>query len=154
MGPAWIASSGVFYGKPDMSNDAEIFKSEHGRPFIKLLTFAEDYEAISAQDREIYREIICYLGGVYKGIVEGTDESLATCRRLMALPSRNDPRFIDMVEANQPRVSISMIYITVPLSSMLLAFSEFLFCASYRRTSSERSQNIGQLGDCGNLSVS
>jgi hypothetical protein len=103
VGPAWIASSGVFYGKPDMSNDAEIFKSEHGRPFIKLLTFAEDYEAISAQDREIYRDVICYLGGVYKGIVEGTDEPLATCRRLIALPSKNDPRFIDLLEAKQPR---------------------------------------------------
>ena len=86
-----------------MTNDAEIFKSEHGRPFIKLLTFAEDYEAISTQDRESYRDVISYLGAVYKGIIEGTDEPMATCRRLVALPSKNDPRFIDLLEAKQPR---------------------------------------------------
>lgn len=103
VGPAWIASSGVFYGKPDMTDDTEIFKNEHGRPFVKLLTFAEDFEAMSAEDREIYRQVICYVGNVYKGIIESTDEPLATCRRLIAAPSKNEPRFIELLEAKQPR---------------------------------------------------
>lgn len=89
--------------KPDMSDNAEIFNNEHGRPFVKLLTFAEDFEAMSAEDREIYRQVICYIGNIYKGIVEETDEPLATCRRLIAAPSRNQPRFIELLEAKQPR---------------------------------------------------
>lgn len=103
VGPAWIASSGVFYGKPDMTDDTEIFKNEYGRPFVKLLTFAEDFEAMSAEDREVYRQVICYIGNIYKGIVEGTDDPLGTCRRLIAAPSKNEPRFIELLEAKQPR---------------------------------------------------
>ena len=103
VGPEWIASSGVFYGKPDLTDDTEIFKNEHGKPFVKLLTFAEDFEAMSVEDREVYRQIICYVGNVYKGIVEGTDAPMATCRRLLAAPSKNEPRFIELLEAKQPR---------------------------------------------------
>ena len=103
VGPAWIASSGVFYGKPDMTDDIEIFKSEHGKPFEKLLTFAEDFEAMTSDDREMYRKIICYVGNIYKGIVEDRDDPMATCRRLIAAPSKNDPRFIDLLETKQPR---------------------------------------------------
>lgn len=103
VGPAWIASSGVFYGKPDLTDDTEIFRNEHGRPFVKLLSFAEDYEAISAADREVYRQVICYIGNVYTSIVEGTEEPTATCRRLIAMPSKSDPRFVELLEAKQPR---------------------------------------------------
>jgi hypothetical protein len=86
-----------------MLDDTEIFKNEHGRPFVKLLTFAADFEAMSAEDQEVYRQMICYIGNVYKGIIEATDEPLATCRRLIAAPSKNEPRFIELLEAKQPR---------------------------------------------------
>lgn len=86
-----------------MTDEDEIFKNEHGRPFEKLLTFAEDFEAMSPGDREIYRQVICYIGNIYKGIMEATDDPLVTCRRLIAAPSRNPPRFIELLESKQPR---------------------------------------------------
>ena len=86
-----------------MSDDDEIFGDEYGKPFVKLLTFAEDFEAMSVEDREIYRQVICYIGNIYKGIVEETDRPLHTCRRLTAAPSKNSPRFVELLESKQPR---------------------------------------------------
>lgn len=103
VGPSWIASSGVFYGKPDMTDESELFKREHGRPFEKLLTWAEDFEAMTPEDKETYQKVLSYIGLIYKGVSEGTDTPMATCRRLVGMPSRNDPRFIDLVEAKQAR---------------------------------------------------
>lgn len=103
VGPSWIASSGVFYGKPDMTDDDTLFDATQIKPFEKLLTYAEDYETLSPEDKEVYRKAICYIGLAYKSIMDGSDEPMATCRRLMALPSRSEPRFIDLLEMKQPR---------------------------------------------------
>ena len=103
VGPSWIESSGVFYGRPDMTDTSEIFSREHGKPFVRLLTYAEEFEAMTADDKEVYQRAISYVGLIYKGISEGTDDPMATCRRLVGMPSRNDPRFIELVEAKQPR---------------------------------------------------
>ena len=111
VGPSWIESSGVFYGKPDMSNASELFKREHSRPFEKLLTWAEEYEAMTAEDRDTYQKALCYIGLIYKGVNEGTDDYMATCRRIAGFPSRNDPHFIDLVEAKQPRALTMLAHI-------------------------------------------
>lgn len=103
VGPSWILSSGVFYGKPDMTDTTDLFDTQHGRPFLKLLVYAEYFESITPEDRKVYQDVISYIGAIYKGISEQTEPEMASCRRIMGLPSRNDPRFIDFVEAKQPR---------------------------------------------------
>ncbi|KAK3708964.1 hypothetical protein LTR37_011128 [Vermiconidia calcicola] len=102
VGPSWINSSGVSYGLPSITNESELFNSEHGKPFKRLLTWAEDFETIHPEDRKLYEQVISYVGMIYKCISEGNESELAICRRLVAMPSRNDPRFIDMVEAKRP----------------------------------------------------
>ena len=111
VGPSWIAASGVFYGKPDLTDDFELFKSEHGLPFGKVLTWAEDFETMTADDRETYQKALSYIGLIYKGIIEGTDEPLATCRRLTAMPSRLPPRFGELVVVRQPRAFTMLAHI-------------------------------------------
>jgi hypothetical protein len=111
VGPSWIDASGVFYGKPDLTNATELYNTEHGRPFLKLLTWAEDFETITPEDRKVYQDVISYVGLVYKGISEGTESEMASCRRIIATPSRNDPRFIDLLEAKQPRALVIMAHL-------------------------------------------
>lgn len=110
-GEGWIAHSGVFYGEPDLSNDEWIFAPEHGKIFGRLLTFAADFEAITDEDRNAYTMSLAYIGVIYKGIVEGTDTPLATCRRLVAMPSKCPPRFVDLVEARQPRAMVMLAHL-------------------------------------------
>jgi hypothetical protein len=86
-----------------MTDTDELFDTEHGKPFLKLLTFAEDFESITPGDRLVYQNAISYVGLIYKGISDGTESEMASCRRLIAMPSRMDPRFIDLYEAKQPR---------------------------------------------------
>lgn len=111
IGDAWMASSGVFYGKPDMLDGDELFRREHGRPFERLLTWAEDFEAMTDEDRDAYTKSLSYIGLIYKGIVEGTDTPMATCRRLIAMPSRCPPRFVDLVEAKQSRAMVMLAHV-------------------------------------------
>ena len=69
--------------------DAEaLFDRENRKPFERLLSWAEEYEAMTAEDRDAYQKSLAYIGMIYKGIVDGTDAYLATCRRLVAMPSR------------------------------------------------------------------
>ncbi|KAK5169133.1 uncharacterized protein LTR77_006442 [Saxophila tyrrhenica] len=103
VGPDWITSSGVFYEKPGMIDETALFNTEHGRPFLKLLTYAQDFETITAEDRKVYREAISYAGSIYTGIMEHTEDEMIASRRLMGTPASNDPRFADFVEAKQPR---------------------------------------------------
>ncbi len=111
VGQAWIANAGVYYGKPDLTDDDALFAAENALPFERLLTFAEDFEAMTAEDRESYRMALNYIGGIYKGIVEGTDSPLATCRRLSAMPSRCPARFCDLVEQKSPRAIVMLAHV-------------------------------------------
>lgn len=103
VGPSWLHQSGVFYGTPDLTDATKLYDTEHGKPFLKLLTWAEDFETITPEDRLVYQNVISYVGAVYTGISEGSEGEMASCRRIIATPSRNDPRFIDLLEAKQPR---------------------------------------------------
>ncbi|KAK6388935.1 hypothetical protein LTR65_007216 [Meristemomyces frigidus] len=103
IGEEWVAASGLFYGKPDLSNNAEFFKPEHAKPFEKLLTYAQEYERVDKEDQEVYAKALSYVGLIYKGIQTKSDHPMATCRRLFAMPSRLPLRFTAMAEQGQPR---------------------------------------------------
>ena len=94
-----------------MTDTTDLFNTEHGRPFLKLLTYAEDFESITPEDRQVYQDVISYIGAIYKGISEESEPPMASCRRIIALPSRNDPRFIDFVEAKQPRAFVILAHL-------------------------------------------
>jgi len=104
VGSVWLGTSGVLNGKPGiMMDDPTLFNTEHGRPFLKLLTYAQDFETIHAEDRAIYKDVLCYIGAIYTMIVEHTEDEVAMCRRIVGTASWNDPSFTDFVEARQPR---------------------------------------------------
>lgn len=103
--------SGGHYGKPDLIDQAEIFRRSHAAPFEKLITWAQDYERITDEDREAYTKALSYIGLMYKGITEGFDEPRATCRRIMAMPSICPGRFVEMVELSQPRALAIMMHV-------------------------------------------
>ena len=94
-----------------MTDEDQLFRRDHGRPFERLLTWAEDFEAMTAEDRDAYQKSLSYIGLIYKGIVGGTDSPMATCRRLIAMPSRCPPRFVDLVEAKQPRAMAMLAHV-------------------------------------------
>lgn len=124
VGDRWILSSGVFYGKPDMSDNDELFKREHGKPFEKLLTWAQGDEIMDEEDRDTYEKALSYLGLIYRGIHDGSDHPMATCRRLVAMPSRLPLRFAELVESKQPRAMAILAY---ALASMKLREDEVLW---------------------------
>lgn len=111
VGDSWINSAGVFYGKPDMTDDEELFSRTHKKPFERLLTWAQDFEAMTTEDKEAYEKALCYIGLIYKCVVEGTEHPMATCRRLVALPSRCPSRFVELVEARQPRAMAMLAHV-------------------------------------------
>ena len=110
-GFGWMAKSGVFYGEPDLSDDEWNFAPEHSKPFENLLTFAENFEVMTDEDRVAYQKTLSYIGVIYKGIVHGTDTPLATSRRLSAMPSKCPGRFIDLVQAKQPRAMVMLAHL-------------------------------------------
>ena len=56
-------------------------------------------------------QALSYIGLIYKGITDGTDSPMATCRRLIAMPSRCPPRFVDLVDAKQPRAMTMLAHV-------------------------------------------
>jgi hypothetical protein len=102
VGPGWIKSSGVFYGKPDMSDEQALFDPEHGKPLWNLITTLDDYVAVSHEDRVVYQKAVSYTGLIFKAMYDGTDEPLVTSRRIIAMPARLPIRFAQMVEEKQP----------------------------------------------------
>lgn len=103
VGEGWRAASGAFYGTPDLSDNDELFKPEHAKPFEHLLTYAQEYEHLNDDDQETYARALSYIGLIYKGIRTKSDQPVATCRRLVAMPSRLPLRFTVMVEQRQSR---------------------------------------------------
>lgn len=116
-----ITLSAVFSGKPDMSNEEELFQPQHAEPFATLLTWGLEYEPISEQDRDAYEKTVAYLGLTYKNILDGTDDYLATCRRIIALPARCPPRFAELAQERQSR---AMAILTHMFALMKLIDSE------------------------------
>lgn len=118
IGSGSLGSSGVFYGKPDVTDTESLFDRQNERPFGRLLTWAQDFEAMTAEDYEAYEKTLAYIGAIYSGIIDGTDTSLGTCRRLIAMPSRCPPRFVDLAEAKQPRalIMLSFVFATMKLA--------------------------------------
>lgn len=103
LGKAWMIYSGVFYGKPDLTDNDELFNPENCKGFERLLTWAEEFEVITAEDKDAYSKTLSYTGLIYKGIMEDTEEPLISCRRFIAMPPRCPNRFVDLVAARQPR---------------------------------------------------
>ena len=108
VGKAWMLYAGIFYGTPDLTDDDELFDYENCRPFERLLSWAKDFEVITPEDRETYQQTLSYIGRIYKRIVNGSDDRLTSCRRFMAMPPRLQPRFVDLVEAKQPRAIVML----------------------------------------------
>ena len=111
VGHEWLAQSGAFYGKPDLSDGKELFRRHHAAPFEKLVTWAQDYERITDEDLDAYTKTLSYIGLMYKGISEVFDEPRATCRRIMALPSVCPGRFIEMLDMAQPRALAILMHV-------------------------------------------
>ena len=62
-------------------------------------------------DRTTYQHALSYIGLIFKGISEGTDHPLDTCRRIIAMPSRLAPRFTELVDQRQPRAMAMLAYV-------------------------------------------
>lgn len=109
-GEEWLDSTGMDFGRPKFQGVADLFQREQGRPFEKLLTFAEEIESITLEDKATYQECVAYLAFVYKTIIEEGEAPLATCRRLVAMPSQLPRRFNELVELKAPRAMVILAY--------------------------------------------
>lgn len=79
-----------------------------GELFTELLTWAREYEIQSPEDTDAYQKTLSYIGLIYKGISARTEAPLATCRRVIALPSRVPPRFVQLAQRRQPRALVML----------------------------------------------
>ncbi|KAK4613239.1 hypothetical protein CLAFUW4_09159 [Fulvia fulva] len=95
--------SPAFFGRGDLPEEEALYQQEAGKPFEALVTFAEDYESSTADDKDAFWKCAAYLALVYKMITEEAESVLNTCRRLVAMPSRLPRRFSQLVEAGTPR---------------------------------------------------
>lgn len=111
VGENWLSTSGTYYGQLDKAEADELFDRDNEKPFAKLLTWREDFAAMPLEDQEAYQKTLAYIGLIYKGIVDDTDTPLATCRRILAMPSRCPPRFVNLAEAKQPRALAMLAYV-------------------------------------------
>jgi hypothetical protein len=106
----WLSSSGIFYGKPDMNDKAALYARENATPFEKLRTWALEHETQSDEDADAYLKAISYIGVMYKGIREGFDTAHATARRILAMPSLLEDRWVELLEERRPRALAILIH--------------------------------------------
>ena len=102
---------GVTFGRSPLKEAGELFSNEQGKPFTELLTFAEEYEANSTDDKAVYQQGVAYLAFIYKSIVESSDSPILNCQRLIAMPSQLGARFNELVEHRQPRALLLLAHI-------------------------------------------
>ena len=107
-GENWMLYTAVFFGKPNMLDEEELFRKEHADPFRELLTWARDFENVTEEDQICYEQALSYIGLAYKSVLDHSDHPLASCRRLMALPSRLPRRFTELVEVRSPRAMVML----------------------------------------------
>lgn len=103
--------SEIIRTKPDLSNLEQLYRRENAKPFEKLLTWAEDYEALTPDDRGVYEKALSYIGLIYTGIVESSDHPYGTCRRIIAMTSLLPERFVELVELGRPRALAMMMHV-------------------------------------------
>lgn len=108
VGHNWIASSGVFYGEPDLSDDEEVFNPKHCKPFENVLTWALEYERMTDEHRDAYQKALSYIGLIYNKVIEDSEPVLAISRRFIAMPARLPSLFSELVDAKMPRAMVIM----------------------------------------------
>ncbi|WPB06951.1 uncharacterized protein RHO25_011611 [Cercospora beticola] len=102
---------GVFFGRPNLGEADQLFSQEQGKPFTELLTFAEEYDNSSTDDKAIYQNSVAYLAWIHKSIANDTEPALLNCQRLVAMPSQLGRRFTELVEHRQPRALLILAHI-------------------------------------------
>nr|POE93306.1 hypothetical protein CFP56_19318 [Quercus suber] len=106
VGDQWVASSGVLFGAPDFSNEAELHDPKHAKPFERVLKWAREYENMTHEDGEAYSKALSYIGLAYKNVMERSEPVMATSRRFMAMPALVPYRFIQLIEMQVPRAMV------------------------------------------------
>ncbi|KXS94299.1 hypothetical protein AC578_6785 [Pseudocercospora eumusae] len=109
-GDEWLDEAGVYFGRAKLQGAQELYQREEGKPFQSLLTFAQEYETTSIEDKAVFQQAVAALALVYKSITEDIDAPLANCRRLVAMPSQLARRFTELVEMRNPRAMTIMAY--------------------------------------------
>ena len=80
VGSIWRVQSGIFYGQPDLTDTCDLFNPEHSKPFNKLLTWAPAVDHTGPEHRSIYQQVLSYVCLIYRGIMDGSDDSLTTSK--------------------------------------------------------------------------
>jgi len=106
-----LTITGALREGPDLSDDAEVFRLEYGRPFDVLLRWATEFDYVSEDDSEAYQHTVSYVGLIYKVINEASEPPLATSRRLIAFPARAPPRFLDLALEKRPRALVILAHV-------------------------------------------
>ncbi|KAF7197424.1 Sterol regulatory element-binding protein ECM22 [Pseudocercospora fuligena] len=109
-GDEWLDDAGVYFGRAKLQGAEELFQREEGKPFQSLLTFAQEYETTTIEDKAVFQQAVGALALIYKSITEDVDAPLVNCRRLVAMPSQLARRFTELVEMRNPRAMMIMAY--------------------------------------------
>jgi hypothetical protein len=98
--------TGISISRHALLEEDQLFEQEQGRPFETLLTFAEDYEAMTTTDKSAYQAAVAFIALVYKGINEATLHPLEACYRLATMPMRLPKRFAEQIDMRTPRAMV------------------------------------------------
>jgi len=93
-----------------MNDKAALYARTNATPFEQLRTWALEHEKQTDEDADAYLKAICYIGVMYKGIREGFDTAHATARRILAMPSLLEDRWVELLEERRPRALAILIH--------------------------------------------
>ncbi|EMC99283.1 hypothetical protein BAUCODRAFT_397192 [Baudoinia panamericana UAMH 10762] len=97
-----------FCGARCTTEEDELFRIEQGTPFSHLLTFASEYENITAEDQAAYEKLLGCVVFLFKAASSGEYTCLQLCQRLIALPSRLPQRAVDLISRKTPRALVML----------------------------------------------
>lgn len=107
-GEEYLESNGVYFGRSKLDEEEALFQREYGKPFERLISFTDEFEVMSPEDKDVYQNCTAYIALVHKSILEGAEPALANCRRLVALPSRLPKRFSELLDMRAPRAMVML----------------------------------------------
>lgn len=104
------AAVAAIHAPPNLMDDSVVFDPANiTNDLLVLLEWGADFELMTQEDRTTYAHTLSFISLTYVSAKNG-ESSLATCRRLLALPSRAPERFHDLVNERRPRALVMLAY--------------------------------------------
>lgn len=97
--------------QPNLFDEEALFAVENSEQFKQILEYGLDFETVTSTDMVAYQKALSDISAAHIAALEGEEDPLGTCRRLLTFASRAEPRFLDLVEERRPRALVIMAHL-------------------------------------------